>query len=95
MKGLFDFDEESKKSILNKEEYKLERLRNLDEKITEAINRVRSLKEEKKTLERRIHELETLLNEKNEEIERLKSEKLSVKDQIEELLREIESLEIE
>ncbi|MFN3396894.1 MAG: hypothetical protein ACK4Z9_08925, partial [Thermodesulfovibrionales bacterium] len=64
----------------------MERLRSLDEKIADAINRVRTLKEEKQALERRVRELEILLNEKNEEIEKLKSEKVSVKGQIEDLL---------
>lgn len=81
-------------SIPEKEEVELERLKNLDEKIADAINKVRALKEEKQALERRVHELEILLNEKNEEIERLRSEKVTVKGQIEDLLREIESLEI-
>lgn len=95
MKTLFDFDEDGKAIIPEKEEGELERLRDLDEKIAEAINKVKALKEEKRTLEKRINELEVLLNEKNEEIERLKSEKVTVKSQIEELLKEIESLEIE
>lgn len=107
MSTLFDFkkgSDESKDSleangksktlIPKKEEGELERLRNLDEKIADAINRVKALKEEKQALERRVHELEILLNEKNEEIERLRSEKVAVKGQIEDLLREIESLEI-
>ncbi len=107
MSSLFDFKKgsnESKDSIESsveagtlipeKEERELERLRNLDEKIADAINRVKALKEEKQALERRVHELEILLNEKNEEIERLRSEKVAVKGQIEDLLREIESLEI-
>lgn len=107
MSTLFDFKKGSNESkdsleangksktlIPEKEERELERLRNLDEKIADAINRVKALKEEKQALERRVHELEILLNEKNEEIERLRSEKVAVKGQIEDLLREIESLEI-
>lgn len=94
MENLFDFDRDGSALFYEKEGIKLERLRNLDEKIADAINRVRTLKEEKQALERRVRELEMLLNEKNEEIEKLKSEKVSVKGQIEDLLREIESVEI-
>lgn len=94
MKNLFDFNKDRRLLIPEKEEKELERLRNLDEKITDAISKVRALKEERESLERRVQELEILLNEKNEEIERLKSEKVAVKGQIEDLLREIESLEI-
>lgn len=94
MKNLFDFNKDRRPLIPEKEEKELEGLRNLDEKITDAISKVRALKEEKQSLERRVQELEILLNEKNEEIERLKSEKVAVKGQIEDLLREIESLEI-
>lgn len=94
MGNLFDFDRDGSTLFYEKEGRKLERLRSLDEKIADAINRVRTLKEEKQALERRVRELEMLLNEKNEEIEKLKSEKVSVKGQIEDLLKEIESLEI-
>lgn len=95
MKNLFDFEGRDWEALIpEKEEGELERLRNLDEKIAEAISRVKALKEEKLALERRVRELEMIVNEKNEEIERLKSEKLTVRGQIEDLLREIESLEI-
>lgn len=94
MGNLFDFDRDGSALFYEKEGRKLERLRSLDEKIAEAINRVRTLKEEKQALERRVQELEMLLNEKNEEIEKLKSEKVLVKGQIEDLLKEIESVEI-
>jgi chromosome segregation ATPase len=78
----------------DKEDKPLERLKNLDDKIADAISKVKALKEEKTALERRIKELEALLNEKNGEIERLSSEKTSIKGQISELLSELESLEI-
>lgn len=93
MESLFDFGD-NRALIPEKEERELDRLKDLDEKISDAINRVRALKEEKQLLEKRVQELEMLLNEKNEEIERLRSEKISVKEQIEDLLKEIESLEI-
>lgn len=94
MENLFDFDCNGSTLSYEKEGRRLETLRSLDEKIADAINRVRILKEEKQALERKVRELEMLLNEKNEEIEKLKSEKVSVKGQIEDLLKEIESLEI-
>jgi len=72
----------------------LETLRNLDEKIVSAIEKVRVLREEKISLENRVRELEALLNEKNMEIESLRTEKTSVKGQIEELLSELESIEL-
>ncbi len=72
----------------------METLRNLDEKIVSAIEKVRVLREEKVSLENRVRELEALLNEKNMEIESLRTEKTSVKGQIEELLSELESIEL-
>jgi len=72
----------------------LETLRNLDEKIVSAIEKVRVLKEEKASLEKKVRDLEALLNEKNMEIEGLRAEKSSVKGQIEELLNELESIDL-
>ncbi len=71
----------------------LDRLINLEAKITAAVEKVKALKEEKSLLERKIRELETLLNDKNNEIESLRSEKKSIGSQIEELLSELETLE--
>ncbi|GBE01633.1 hypothetical protein BMS3Bbin06_00322 [bacterium BMS3Bbin06] len=78
----------------DKEVGRLETLKGLDEKISSAIEKVRVLKEEQASLQRRVQELETLLNEKDMEIERLRGEKTSVKGQLEELLTELESIEI-
>ncbi|NOZ25815.1 MAG: cell division protein ZapB [Nitrospirae bacterium] len=72
----------------------METLRNLDEKIVSAIEKVRVLKEEKASLEKKVRDLEALLNEKNMEIEGLRAEKSSVKGQIEELLNELESIDL-
>ncbi len=72
----------------------METLRNLDEKIVSAIEKVRVLREEKISLENKVRELEALLNEQNMEIESLRTEKTSVKGQIEELLSELESIEL-
>ena len=77
-----------------KEDGPLERLRDLDKKIADAINKVKTLKEEKVLLERKIKELEARLDEKNQEVERIASEKTGIKTQIEELLNELEGLDI-
>lgn len=90
-KSLFDDNTFSK---VVKEDKPLNRLKNLDEKISNAVNKVKALKEEKALLERRIKELEAQLNEKIKEVERLSSEKTVIKNQIEDLLNELETLEI-
>ena len=72
----------------------MDRLKNLEEKIATAVDRVKALKEEKISLERKIRELESLLDDKNREVESLKDEKTSIKSQVEELLEELETLEI-
>jgi chromosome segregation ATPase len=81
-------------SNVQKEEKPLDRLKNLDEKIAGAVNRVKALKEENIALERRIKELEAQLDEKNQEAARLSSEKTAIKSQLEDLLRELENLEM-
>lgn len=79
----------------------MERLKNLDDKISSAISKVRQLKEEKISLEaqvavlqRKLAETEEKLAGKDEEIRLISSEKLSIKDQIEDLLNELESIEV-
>ncbi len=90
-KTLFDNNQFSN---IRKEAAPLERLKNLEEKIASAIDKVRALKEEKADMGRRIKELEEKLNEKNQEVERLQSEKISIKSQVEDLLNELETLEL-
>lgn len=77
-----------------KEAAPLERLKNLEEKITTVVERVKALKEEKSALEKKIRELEGLLNEKNRTIESLTAEKTSIKTQVEDLLTELETIEL-
>jgi len=89
------FDDEHANQNDDKEDRPLDRLKNLDEKIAGAVNKVKALKEEKTALERKVQELEALLNEKNQEVERLSSEKNAIKSQIAELLSELESLDVE
>ncbi len=79
---------------LTKEVARVDRLKNLEEKIATAVDRVKALKEEKISLEKKIRELEALLDDKNREVESLKDEKTSIKTQVEELLEELETLEI-
>ncbi len=70
----------------------MERLKSLEDKITTAIERVKTLKEEQFIMQRKIKELEGILNEKNEEIEQLRYEKDIIRNQIEGLLDELETL---
>ncbi len=87
------FDDEIIANV-TKEDKPLNRLKNLDEKIAGAVGKVKAMKEEKILLERKIKELEARLDEKNEEVERLSSEKAVIKGQLEELLRELETLDV-
>lgn len=72
----------------------LERLKGLDEQISGAINKVKSLKEDKLVLEQRVKDLEARLNEKEQEVLRLSSDKAVIKNQIEELLGELDTLDV-
>lgn len=69
-------------------------LKTFEEKIAFAVEKVKTLKEEKNNLEKRIQELEGALRLKDQEIERLNGEKGSIKKQIEGLLGELESIEL-
>jgi uncharacterized protein (UPF0335 family) len=66
----------------------------VENKISQIIEKVRSLKEEKNALEKRNVVLQEALRVKDLEIERLSSEKAAVKEQIEGLLKELESFEL-
>ncbi len=79
---------------IHREVLHLDRLKNLEQKITAAVERVKALKEDKALLERKIRDLESLLDERNQEIETLKSEKSSIGSQLEELLNELDTIEI-
>ena len=96
MKTLFDDNHLMDQSDdIKKEVMPLEKLKNLENKIAIAIDRVKTLKEENTLMERKIRELEGLLNEKNQELEHIRSEKNVVKSQIETLLNELDALEVE
>ncbi|MDA8240274.1 MAG: hypothetical protein M0Z67_07875 [Nitrospiraceae bacterium] len=79
---------------IQREVLQLDRLKNLEQKITTAVERVKALKEDKTLLERKIRDLESLLDERNQEIETLKSERSSIGSQLEELLNELDTIEI-
>ena len=66
----------------------------VEEKIAQVIEKVRILKNEKSALEKRNMVLQEALRAKDQEIERLTAEKQAVRDQIEGLLKEVESLEL-
>lgn len=80
-------------SIADKEDDKLERLKEVDNKIAAAISKVKTLKEEKLILEKMVSELEAQLDLKNQEVANLSSNNIAIKSQIEELLNELETIE--
>jgi FtsZ-binding cell division protein ZapB len=95
-KTLFDDDQlmEQPKDR-NKEAMPLDKLRSLEDKISVAIERVKTLKEEKTLNDKKLKELERILDEKNVEVEQLRADKNLIKSQLEALLGEIETLELE
>jgi uncharacterized coiled-coil DUF342 family protein len=95
-KTLFDDNQhENHSEDFEKEVTPLDKLRSLEDKIATAIERVKTLKEEKAITDRKIQELEEMLDEKNQELQQLRAEKNLVKTQLETLLGEIESIEFE
>jgi len=69
-------------------------MQSVEEKIAQAIEKVRILKEEKNAVEKRNRDLEETLRVKEQEIERLSNEKTTIKTQIEDLIRELDSFEL-
>ena len=95
-KTLFDDNQPKKQQeTLQKEVRPLDKFKTLEDKIAATIERVKALKEEKVMMEKKIKELQQLLDEKNQEIEQLKYEKNTVKSQIETLIGELDTLEVE
>lgn len=80
-------------SNADKEGNKLERLKEVDNKITSAISKVKALKEEKLILEKMVSDLEAQLAQKNQEVAKLSSNNIAIQNQIEELLNELETIE--
>ena len=66
----------------------------VEEKIMKALEKVRTLKEEKINLEKSNLALQEALQARDREIERLSSEKSAIKEQIEGLLTELETFEL-
>lgn len=85
---------EHEQTTMTKEGLSLDRLKNLEEKINAAVERVKALKEEKTLLERKLRDFESALEDKNREIEALKTEKSSIGSQIQELLDELDTIEV-
>jgi chromosome segregation ATPase len=95
-KTLFDDNQPKKQpETLQKEVRPLDKFKTLEDKIAATIERVKALKEEKVSMEKRIRELEVMLDEKNQEIEQLRFEKNTVKSHIETLIGELDTLEVE
>ncbi|MEW5746733.1 MAG: cell division protein ZapB [Nitrospirota bacterium] len=65
-----------------------------EEKISFAIDKIKTLKEEKTALQKRVDELEGMLRSREQEIEKLAAEKTSIKAQIENLFTELEAIEV-
>jgi hypothetical protein len=66
----------------------------VEDKIAQVIEKVRVLKSEKNALEKRNMVLQEALQTKDKEIERLAAEKSAVKEQLESLLKELETFEL-
>jgi chromosome segregation ATPase len=89
-----DLGEEPKpKSQAKKEDPGLDSISELKNKLALVIEKVKSLKQEKADLETRVRELESLLDDRDEELRMVSSDKLSIKDQIADLLNELETIE--
>ncbi len=76
-----------------KEVLPVDSINDLKSKLSLVIDKVKSLKDEKLRLEVKVNELEELLKTKDEEIMLVSSDKINIKDQITELLNELEAIE--
>jgi predicted nucleic acid-binding Zn-ribbon protein len=76
----------------------VEALKTFEEKIAIAMEKIKTLKEQKYALEQKVKALEETIARtiarKDEEIEKLSLEKTSIKEQIEGLLSELDSIEL-
>lgn len=71
----------------------MDTVRVLAEKISQAVDKINILKEEKSALTNKVSELEALLRQKDEEIKNLQEEKYRIKGQIEDLVKELDEIE--
>lgn len=69
-------------------------LKTFEEKIAYAMEKVKTLKEERNVLEKRVNDLEDTVRLRDQEIERLTAEKASIRKQIEDLIGELDSIEV-
>jgi len=72
----------------------VEALKTFEQKIAHAIDKIKALKEENNNLVKEIADLENSLRLKDQEIERLVAERGSIRDQVEDLLKELETIEL-
>lgn len=72
----------------------MDTLRTFEEKIAFAVEKVKSLKDEKRALQARIDELEDEMSAKDQEIRKLTAEQTAIKGQIEGLLSVVEGLDL-
>ncbi len=72
----------------------MEIVKALEEKISYVVEKVKDLKEEKSMLQQKIIQLEDIIKIKDRELEQLTNEKATVKGQIEDLLKELDSMEL-
>ncbi|MFQ3574687.1 MAG: cell division protein ZapB [Thermodesulfovibrionales bacterium] len=71
----------------------MESVKVFEEKISIAIEKIKTLKIEKSALEARIRELEAIIRQKDEEIRALTDDKFKIKSQIEDLIKELDGVE--
>ena len=94
-----DLEEEEKtqpdlnKKAASKEVSPMDPVNDLKNKLALVIDKVKSLKDEKLRLETKVQELEGLLKAKEDELLTVSSDKINIKDQITELLDELEAIE--
>lgn len=89
---LFEGDPELCRTIAKENSMNYTTPTTIEQKIVQAVEKVKSLKEEKEVLETRVAALEQELRQKDADIARLASEKEDVKGQIEGLLDELDNL---
>lgn len=93
MKTLFDNMPDGAATVRDQKEVPVDRLKDLESKIANAIDKVKSLKQENAALQARVRELEGTIAEKDAELRDVSSEKTVIRDQILDLLDELESIE--
>lgn len=85
--------EPSPPGVSRKEDKPLDSVNDLRNKLALVIEKVKLLKDEKSKLEVRVQELESQLALKEKEVREIAFDKVSIKDQINDLLNELETIE--